>query len=176
MESDSDLVHRVRSGEKDAFETLIARYERSVRSIALAYLADHHSAEDAAQDSFVTAFRTLQSLREPDKFGPWLMQIARRVSGRFVRGRGFIPVTVPDAGRIAVPANPERPLHQHLLALLERLPEQERLVVTMRYFDGHSTKEIADITSRPLGTVTKQLSRAYERLRGWYARSEEADL
>jgi len=51
-----------------------------------------------------------------------------------------------------------------LLAAVMRLPERERQVVTLRYFDGHSVQAVAEITGRPLGTVTRQLSRAYARL------------
>jgi RNA polymerase sigma-70 factor (ECF subfamily) len=54
-----------------------------------------------------------------------------------------------------------------LLRLVCRLPQHERVVVALRHFDGHSVHEIADMTRRPVGTVTKQLSRAHQRLRHW---------
>ena len=54
---------------------------------------------------------------------------------------------------------------RHLNRAAQSLPMQERLVVTLRYFNGHSVQQIADLTGRPLGPVTKQLSRAYTRLR-----------
>lgn len=173
MDSDSHLVQRIQGGDKAAFELLIVRYERSVRCVALAFLGDHHAAEDATQESFVAAYRALQTLLEPERFGPWLMQIARRISGKLAQQRMRMPVVVAEHERPAVPASCDAPLHQDLLAALSQLPEQERLVVTMRYFDGHSAQEIADITARPLGTVTKQLSRAYEHLRVLVVRSEE---
>ncbi len=175
MESDAQLVLRIQGGDQAAFELLIVRYERSVRSVAMAFLADHHAAEDVTQETFVAAYRTLPTLREPDKFGPWLMQIARRVSGKLVGQRERMPVAVAGHERAATTTGFDVPLRQHLLALLEQLPEQERLVVTLRYFDGHSAREIAEITARPLGTVTKQLSRAYEHLRDLFAQSEKVD-
>ena len=52
-----------------------------------------------------------------------------------------------------------------LLAALARLPEHERLVVALRYLEGHSVAEIGQVLGRPVGTVTKQLSRAIQRLR-----------
>ena len=54
---------------------------------------------------------------------------------------------------------------QWLLNRVRQLPKHERLIVSLRYFDGHGVQEIAQITGRPVGTVTKQLSRALERLR-----------
>ncbi|KPJ57820.1 MAG: hypothetical protein AMS16_00675 [Planctomycetes bacterium DG_58] len=59
-------------------------------------------------------------------------------------------------------------MNEDALALLDRvmrLPEHERTVTMLHHFDGHSVQAVADMTGRPLGTVTKQLSRAYERLR-----------
>ncbi|HEY3964024.1 MAG TPA: sigma-70 family RNA polymerase sigma factor [Planctomycetaceae bacterium] len=160
-ESDAELVRRSVDGDLAAFETLITRYERSVRSVARAFLADAHACEDATQEIFVAAFRAIQTLRERDRFGAWLMQIARRVSGKLQGQHSRIPIP----GDISEPAarNPQAANAQaeFLLSAIERLPEQERLVVTMRYFDGHRTQEIADATGIPLGTVTKQLSRAY---------------
>ena len=60
--------------------------------------------------------------------------------------------------------------HEHLLNLVARLPDHERLLIGQRYFDGHSMAEIAAITARPIGTVTKQLSRAIARLRSWWSK------
>ncbi|MEZ6138170.1 MAG: sigma-70 family RNA polymerase sigma factor [Pirellulaceae bacterium] len=59
------------------------------------------------------------------------------------------------------------PYSLELLEFVERLPEQERVVIGLRHFDGHSIQDISQITGRPIGTVSKQLSRAHERLRGW---------
>ena len=54
-----------------------------------------------------------------------------------------------------------------LLAAIARLPEREKIVVMLKYFDGHSVTEIAEMIGRPIGTITVQLSRARKRLRSW---------
>jgi len=170
-ESDAELVRRSVEGDLASFETLITRYERSVRSVARAFLADVHACEDATQEIFVAAFQAIHTLRERERFGAWLMQIARRVSGKlqYQHSRRPIPGDLSEpAVQIPQDANAQ---FEFLLSAIERLPEQEQLVVTMRYFDGHSTQGIADATGIPLGTVTKQLSRAYERLRQWLVTS-----
>ncbi len=172
-ESDANLVLRTIDGDLAAFEMLIKRYERSVLSVARAFLGDAHACEDATQEIFVAAFRALPSLRERDRFGPWLMQIARRIAGNMRDQHTRQPTPQefdePEAQMSRIP----HPQSQFLLRLIERLPEHERLVVTMRYFDGHSSQKIADATGSPLGTVTKQLSRAYDRLRQWLTTSKE---
>lgn len=172
-ESDAEMVRRSVDGDLAAFETLITRYERSVRSVARAFLADVHACEDATQEIFVEAFRAIHKLRERDRFGAWLMQIARRVSGKLQGQHARMPIPSDFCEPAARAPQVASAQSEFLLSAIERLPEQERLVVTMCYFDGHKTQEIADATGIPLGTVTKQLSRAYERLRQWLVTSEE---
>jgi RNA polymerase sigma-70 factor, ECF subfamily len=172
-ESDAELAGRAKRGDLTAFERLILRYERSVRSIAWAYLRESHACDDATQETFIAAYRSLAGLREPEKFGPWIMQIARRTSQR-LSNRSRIPrdqsVPINEIPEKS-PVISDRQLQ--LLECIERLPENEQIVIAMRYFDGHSSQQIADLTERPLGSVTKQLSRAYERLRTWLTPSEE---
>lgn len=173
IESDAELAEKAKGGNVLAFEQLILRYERSVRSVAWAYLRESNACDDATQETFIAVFRSLSGLKETEKFGPWLMQIARRTSQK-------------QSSRTNHPREQEMPIEEiadlrpgisnrqrQLLEYVEKLPENERLVIAMRYFDGHSSQDIADVTERPLGTVTKQLSRAYERLRKWLTQTEE---
>ncbi len=173
IESDAELVGKAKIGDMPAFEQLILRYERSVRSVAWAYLRESNACDDATQETFIAAFRSLVGLKEAAKFGPWLMQIARRTSQR-QRSRTNIPIEQGTQIEEIAEVRPGISFRQRqVLECIEKLPESERLVIAMRYFDGHSSQEIADVTKRPLGTVTKQLSRAYERLRMWLMQSEE---
>jgi len=124
-----------------------------------------------AQATLLLAFRRLETLRDAAKFGPWLMRIGRRQAVEAVRSRR-VPMGVPLDGSESEKtgdANPQSWIeHEHLLSLVARLPDRERILVGYRYFDGHSMAEIAAITGRPIGTVTKQLSRAIARLRSWW--------
>ena len=172
-ETDAELAGKAKCGDVPAFEQLILRYERSVRSIAWAFLHDSHGCDDATQETFVAAFQGLAELRETEKFGSWLMQIARRTSQKLATRANNRPDQGPLIDEVAEVPLAISSRQRQLLELIERLPENERLVIAMRYFDGHSSQEIADVTGRPLGTVTKQLSRAYERLRSWFTQSEE---
>jgi RNA polymerase sigma factor (sigma-70 family) len=77
---------------------------------------------------------------------------------------------------VAAIENPDGQLDedkQRLLAAVVKLPESERQVVMLRYFGGHSVKDVADIVGRGVGTVTKQLSRAHKRLRKILERPEK---
>ena len=176
VESDAELVARVRGGDIEAFGRLAERHERTVLATVLTELRDIHAAEDVTQATLLLAFRRLETLRDAAKFGPWLMQIARRQTIEALRARR-IPVSIPpdDCGRDAVrdPAIQTWMDNEHLLSLVARLPDHERVLIGHRYFDGHSMDQIAQITGRPIGTVTKQLSRAIARLRSWWEKEDQ---
>lgn len=164
--SDALLVKEVLDGSKDAFAELVRRYERPAIAAALHVLGHRHSAEDAAQEAFVRAWRQLPKLSKPDAFGPWLLKIVRRCA-----------LDNSDSKRteISLDVEGQMPSHQEngrldedkqqLLKLVMRLGKSERQVILLRYFGGHTVRQVAEIAGRSVGTVTKQLSRAHEHLR-----------
>lgn len=177
MQSDVELVSRVVAGDVQAYAALVERYERLARAVAMQIVRDHHGAEDVAQEAFLIAYETLHSLRDHAKFGPWLMGISKRRALQHARGARKLASVALSALNGVASASPEsdgrlREESEYLLALVNRLPDHERVVVGLRHFEGHSVQEIAEITRRPVGTVTKQLSRAIERLRSWVEREK----
>lgn len=163
--SDASLVRSVLAGDGGAFAALVDRHQRAALATCLAVLRDRQLAEDAVQDAFVAAYRSLRSLRDPATVGGWLLNIARNRAMRLARNRSRrlrVTAQMPPP-ETSVPANDA--MDDELLAALGALPDHERSVVVLRYFDGHAVADIAAITGRPVGTVTKQLQRAHERLR-----------
>ena len=165
---DEVLVQRVRGGDDEAYAHLVRRYERLVRAAVRNLVRDLHAAEDAAQETFLAAFESLDSLRQACKFGPWVLSIARNQAVVAARKQVRAEVCVPDISPTQPSTNGRlSDQSERLLELVERLPEHERIVVGLRYFDGHSVEAVARISGRPVGTVTKQLSRAHARLEQW---------
>jgi RNA polymerase sigma-70 factor (ECF subfamily) len=167
--SDSKLVEAVLNGDRQAYGCLFERYERSVQAVALAILGDYHAAQDVVQESFVKAYTKLGSLRKGSSFGPWIRKIARHEAIRVNRNKlkkedlkRHVEYTNAVAGDGQIDETNRR-----LLNAVMHLPEHQRVVVMLRYFDNHSTKMISQITGRPVGTVTMQLSRAHARLHKW---------
>lgn len=160
---DAALVAAVLGGDGGAFDDLVRRYDRSARATCYGVLRDWHLARDAAQDGFVAAYTNLRLLRQPASFGPWLLTIMRHRATRLARGqRKLAPLhLVPDP---AAKPGADRDT-EALLAAVAALPEHERAVVMLRYFDGHPVSAIAQMSGLALATVKKQLSRAHERLR-----------
>jgi len=158
------LVQAARSGDRAAFDALVGRYVRAVLARQFAWTKDVAAAEDLAQESFLRAWQGLGRLRDPRAFGSWLLSIAGFVGQEWLRRRQS---ELKAHERRSAPPAPRRsgdvdlPLAR---AVSELAPELQQLLA-LRHDRGMSCEEIARETGRPLGTVTKTLSRAYEQLR-----------
>jgi len=174
VQSDAEIVVAVLDGNKEAFAILVRRYEQTLRGIAMQVRCDREFAADVSQQSFMTAYEKLPTLRNSAAFGVWIMRIARRYAIELAK-RGPEPLPPPER-----PAN-NRSKHngtldeekQQLLSFVMKLPKQEKQVVMLCYFADHKVREVAAITGRPIGTITKQLSRAHQHLRALFEESKQ---
>ena len=166
MESDAEIVASILDGQPDAFALLVRRYERAVRAVATQVLGDLHAAEDAAQEAFIMAYENLVKLRDRSAFGAWLLKIARRKALTVARrGRHATNPLPSDQEAVQSINTTLSQRSQNLLDAVMGLPEHERRVIMLKYFDGYGVNAIADMTGLAVGTVTKKLSRARQRLR-----------
>ena len=166
--SDAQVVESVLRGDVQAYGVLVERYERAVLAAVLPIVRDVHAAQDVVQDAFVACFTRLASLREPSRFGAWLLKSAEREAIHASRRSRRLRVTPSDDVDVGVEPDREPLLtdeRERLLRGVRSLPAHERLAVSLRYFEGRGVHDIARATGLTVGTVTKQLSRAIERLR-----------
>jgi RNA polymerase sigma-70 factor (ECF subfamily) len=174
--SDAELVGRAKGGDRAAFGQLAERYYRMVSVLAFQKVRNRADAEDAVQESFVRAYRALESLREAEKFGGWLCQIALKICLDHGRKKGRHEAPVPlDEKNQADPAAREAPALAAMEAEEEQnkvaraiasLPDKYRIVVTLRYVEKKSYKEIAALLGEPDGTVANRIHRAVKMLQG----------
>ena len=171
---DRDYVHRFLQGESDAFELLVRKYNRLGGAIAFGILGDFHQAEDAVQEAFLTAFRSLPSLRDPSKFKFWFANLVRtRALDVLRRRRGNEEIGLPDGvqllGFAAVPTAEDEQIReetrQKILEAIRDLPTEDRLVVVLKHMESLSYKEIAEITASTVSAVESRLFRARQALR-----------
>ena len=171
---DADLVARAQRGDAAAYEELVTRYQGIAFRTAYVLAGSAADAEEAAQDGFVKAYRALGRFRAGAPFRPWLLEIVgnearnrRRSAGRRERLALRAAAEGPSGG--AAPS-PEATLvaaeqRRRLLDAVEALPDDDRLVISCRYFLELSEEETAAALGIARGTVKSRLSRALERLR-----------
>ena len=137
--NDAHLVAQVLSGRKEHFAALVERYLPAVRAVARANAGSHADADDIAQDTFVDAYRTLDKLRERNKFAHWLLRIARNKACDWAAAdrRERLKRAAAGAGFAEVPPTPEeREIHALLHAELEAMPPEQREVLALFHFAG----------------------------------------
>ncbi|HET7703245.1 MAG TPA: RNA polymerase sigma factor [Candidatus Limnocylindrales bacterium] len=172
---DRAAVDAVLAGDREAFRPLVERESAAVIRACHRILGDLHEAEDAAQEAFVTAFRSLAGWRADGPFGAWLTRIAVRIAIRRARSRREVTWIDPtDRWRgIDLPGGQDPAVSSlrteraaGIRAAVARLDEPYREVVLLRFFGELSLDEIARQTGRPVGTVKTHLHRGLIRLRG----------
>jgi RNA polymerase sigma-70 factor (ECF subfamily) len=159
---DARLVRAARDGDEGAFGRLYERYVRVVHGLLLAR-APRADVEDLVQDVFLTAWRRLESLRDPSAFGGWLAMIARNRATDFHR-RAVDSVELSDklASVEAVSARSEA---LGVLQMIRSLPEAYRETLVLRLVEGLTGPEIADRTGLTAASVRVNLHRGMKLLR-----------
>jgi RNA polymerase sigma factor (sigma-70 family) len=171
---ESELVERAKRGDVSAYEQIVERYQEPVFRAAYLVTRSAADAQEAAQDAFVKAYAALGRFRSGSPLRPWLMQIAVNESRNRLRaaGRREALALRAAAERRSEGADPspeaavltaER--RRALLAAVDGLREEDRLVISCRFFLDLSERETADVLGWRRGTVKSRLSRALERLR-----------
>src|ERR671923_1232861 len=168
---ESDLIRRAKRGDTHAYEELVHAYQGIAFRTAYVIARNASDAEDAAQDGFVKAWRALGRFREGAPFRPWLLRIVanearnrRRSAGR--RAHLALRVATQEPSGDAAPS-PEASLlsaeqRAALLAAVNELPEDQRMVISLRYFLELSEQEVAETLGVPQGTVKSRTSRALD--------------
>ncbi len=177
---DSVLIARAVRGDSAAYEEIVQRYQQVAFRTAYVIAGSAADAEDSAQEGFVKAYRALDRFRLDATFRPWLLRIVANEARNRVRssGRrqqlelrlseGFRPGDAAPSPEAVAVATDER---RRLLAMVNALSDDDRLVITSRYFLELNVEETAAALGVPEGTVKSRLSRALARLKD---RVEEA--
>lgn len=173
MEEEEALLAQARSGRLEAFNALVERYQGLVYNVCLRLLGEAAAAEDAAQEAFIAAYRSLGRFRG-GSFRAWLLRIAANRCYDELRRWRRRPLPLEAAS--ALPAPQEQSPHdaylqgelaQHLQAGLASLPPNQRLALVLRDVQGLSYEEVAQAMGCSLGTVKSRIARSRARLRDY---------
>ena len=178
-EQEAAVIRRVLDGEVNAFEDLVAAYEKNVYNLALRMTGNAQDAEDMAQEAFIKAYNSLSNFRGDSKFSVWLYRIVSNVCLDFLRRQNRRPASslsqedddgedvqldIPDESQ-----SPEQLLEQQLTREavqrgLQALGEDQRQILLLREIQGLSYEEIAQALDLEEGTVKSRIFRARKKL------------
>ena len=172
--TDQALVERVQQGDKKAFNLLVSRYQNKVAGLLTRYIS-HNDIPDVVQESFIKAYRSIESFRGDSAFYTWLYRIAVNTAKNYLTAQGRRPpsedILAEDAESYDVGTHlrdVDTPENEMLSSELEKvvfdtihsLPEDLRTAITLRELEGLSYEEIAEIMDCPVGTVRSRIFRA----------------
>jgi len=165
--TDVEILRSVAGGHQGAYGEIFLRHRQRAFALAYQYLHDGEDAKDIVQDAFIKAFQNLSKFNLDRKFGPWLLTIVRNLSIDLIRRRK----KVSPGGLSEVLADPnahdsaeKRVLRGEIWSALMQLNPNQREIIFLKDYQGHSYVEIAEILEIPLGTVMSRLHHARRNL------------
>jgi RNA polymerase sigma factor (sigma-70 family) len=175
-------VRRAQAGDAEAFGGLVARHRQSALRVATVVLGDGSDADDVVQTASERAWRALASVEPERGFRAWFLRIVTNTARNqrrawWRRRRAELRVAARPLGDITDPIDDTVTASERdvVVAALNRLAAQERLVIALRHFEQLTEQEMAAVLDCAPGTVKSRLSRAMSRLRAELAMEASGD-
>ncbi|MEI6092113.1 MAG: sigma-70 family RNA polymerase sigma factor [bacterium] len=167
---DLALVKQVVEGNKTAFNMLVRNHQRGVYAIVFSMVKDHDTTDDIVQDSFIKAYKNIQSFEGKSSFKSWLYSIAINTAKNTLKASSLRNMV--DYETVVLHVSPragESIEDQEMQAILteeiEKLPSKQKMALTLRIFDELPFKEIAEIMECPYDTAKANFRHAINSLR-----------
>lgn len=169
MKSDVELVLEVKSGERKAFSELVLRHQRSLLRLTLRFTREQSLAEDVVQESFLKAYQKIHLFEGRSSFKSWLFQIALNTAKNRFRERSHDSLGLEE-NQMSVDSSAESgmvhdDIRKRIRSEVDRLPDKQRMALTLRVFEDMSFKEIAQIMECPYDTAKANYRHALLKLR-----------
>jgi RNA polymerase sigma factor (sigma-70 family) len=177
---DTDLVRASQDGDLESFNELVRRYQKMAYNVAFRMLGDSQAAEDATQEAFFSAWKSIRRFRG-GSFKAWVLQItanACRDQLRRVKRRPVVPLeSLPYDPPSESAESPEdyairQEMGGHVQRGLDTLSPDQRMAVVLCDIQGLSYVEVAEVMQCSLGTVKSRISRGRSQLRGYLVKME----
>jgi RNA polymerase sigma-70 factor (ECF subfamily) len=168
--TDRELVEGCRRGEREAFRVLFETYKDKIYSIALRFSGDQALAMDIAQDTFLKLYSSIADFRGDSQFSTWVYRlVVNSCLDHKRRSWRMIPIAdellaVMRAPGDALNAVIRTETSERVQRAVEKLPEEQRIVVVLRYTEGLAYEQIAEVIGCSMGTVASRLNRAHRAL------------
>ncbi|MBQ9920763.1 MAG: sigma-70 family RNA polymerase sigma factor [Clostridia bacterium] len=178
---EKELVESALKGDSEAFGGLVALYEKRIYSFALGMLSDPDDAFDVSQDTFLKAYRSLNSFKGESSFYTWLYAICRNCCYDYIKQRSRrmkknislseyendddgAMVEIPDTASQPDLVLEKKQAREKIIEAVASLPEKHREIIVLRDFEDLSYEQIAEALDISEGTVKSRLSRARMKL------------
>jgi RNA polymerase sigma-70 factor, ECF subfamily len=168
-ETDRELIEECRRGQSDAYRALFEKYKDTVYSVALRFSGDPAIAQDIAQDTFLKLFSALETFRGDSNFESWLYRLVVNCCFDHKRKtRRWTPLVdellsvlrAPDVSALDEVLRSE--MSAQVRNVVASLPPEQRMVIVLRYTQGLSYDEIAEILGCSPGTIGSKLNRIHK--------------
>jgi RNA polymerase sigma-70 factor (ECF subfamily) len=172
--SDAECVRRLQQGDTEAFATLVERHQKTIFNLLYRMLGDYDDAAEIAQESFLSAYRSIKSFRGDASFSTWLYRIAvnhantRRKSLALAQQRAasmesFEPAS--DGGSDPAVVLERKETRERVQAALNSLAPEDATIILLRDLQDVPYESLADTLGIPIGTVKSRLHRARRALK-----------
>ena len=183
LPSDQDLIQKAKQGNMVAFEQLVQRYDKRVFTIAASYVQSSEDAKDIYQEVFIRVYRGLPKFEYRSEFSTWLYRVTTNVClSHRARHKKHEHTSLDqeheedegttrtmkdslDGGSSTDQKAMSAEISTHVGEALDRLSPQQRMVFTLRHYEGYKLREIATMMKCSEGTVKKYLFTATKRMR-----------
>ena len=171
MEEEQLWIRQVLAGDKQAYANIIDKYKNQLYATILRMTKNPQDAQDLVQDAFIKVYRNLDKYDASGSFSGWLYRVAINHCMDEFRKKRYSTVQVEiDETKVVNREHPEvvflkKEKSRQLERLIATLPEDERLIILLRYVNEISYEEISEVMDVPLSTVRNKLHRAKKKMR-----------
>ena len=168
--SEREIIEGCRRGDRDAFRALFEAYKNRVYSVALRFSGDEATASDIAQSTFLKLFSSIVDFRGEASFETWIYRlVVNRCLDHQRRSKRLVPIAEGLLAGLRAPGDSLSQVLQaerngQVRAAIDRLSPDLRIAIVLRYTEGLSYEQIADVTGCSQGTVASRLNRAHKAL------------
>jgi RNA polymerase sigma-70 factor (ECF subfamily) len=176
QEENALLVLQAKKGNADAMDALLAQYEKRIYNISLRVTGNEHDAFDAAQESLIKIYKSIASFRGEASFSSFVYRLTVNTCIDFLRKRKndiSIEASIEDGMSFEDKSNADDPvkayinsdLNENIQNALQKLDEEQRILIVLKDIQGFSYEDISQILKISMGTVKSRLFRGREKLK-----------
>ncbi|MCK4835479.1 MAG: RNA polymerase sigma factor [Candidatus Aminicenantes bacterium] len=163
--TEQQCIDLVKKGDKEAYSTVVKKYMKKAYYIALGFVKTEPDALDVSQEAFIKAFRHIKKFKAGNDFFPWFYKILKNLCLDWLKKNKNVNLIPLENISLSNVSQPNEDIKIHLWKEMEKLSIDQKEILLLRYLQGFTYLEIAQILDKPLGSVMSSLHYAKKNLR-----------